>query len=196
MRKLTAFTHFVQYAVQWGFDPRPEWFDHYLDQHWQFSAKNDGLFVERGVFSRMVLKPNSKMSEICCGDGFNARHFYSSRASSILALDFDKDAIPHAKRYNSAPNITYVQKDIRVGLPPGPFDNIVWDAAIAHFTEAEIDKLLRQLVDLLGSDGVLSGNTLTKAADGKKSNALQEYEFKDKEDLRRFFTPYFKFVKV
>jgi hypothetical protein len=85
---------------------------------------------------------------------------------------------------------------IRVGLLPGPFDNIVWDAAIAHFTEAEIDKLLRQLVDLHGSDGILSGGALTKAADGKKSNALQEYEFKDKEDLRRFFTPYFKFVKV
>jgi len=59
------------------------------------------------------------MLEICCGDGFNARHFYSSQASSIIALDFDKDAIPHAKRYNSAPNVTYVLQDIRKGLPAG-----------------------------------------------------------------------------
>ncbi|WP_426533630.1 class I SAM-dependent methyltransferase [Bradyrhizobium sp. McL0615] len=144
----------------------------------------------------MVLKPNSKMLEICCGDGFNARHFYSSRAASIIALDFDKDAIPHAKRYNSVPNITYVQQDIRQGLPAGPFDNIVWDAAIEHFTEVEIDKLLREIVSLLGSDGILSGYTLTEAADGNKGNALHEYEFKNKEDLRRFFTPHFKFVKV
>jgi SAM-dependent methyltransferase len=196
VRKLSAFTHYAQFAVQWGFSPRPEWFDHYLDQHWQFSAKNNGLWVERGVFSRMVLKPNAKMLEICCGDGFNARHFYSSKAASILAMDFDKDAIPHARRYNSVPNITYVQKDIREGLPPGPFDNIVWDAAIEHFTETEIDGLLREIVNLLGSDGILSGYTLTEATDGKKSNALHEYEFKDKEDLRRFFTPHFKFVKV
>jgi ubiquinone/menaquinone biosynthesis C-methylase UbiE len=196
VRKVSAFTHFAQFAVQWGFDPRPEWFDHYLDQHWQFSAKNNGLWVERGVFSRMVLKPNSKMLEICCGDGYNARHFYSSKASSILALDFDKDAIPHAKRYNSTPNITFVQKDIRQGLPPGPFDNVVWDAAIEHFTEKEIDTLLSEIVNMLGSDGILSGYTLTEAADKKKSNALHEYEFKDKEDLRRFFTPHFKFVKV
>jgi ubiquinone/menaquinone biosynthesis C-methylase UbiE len=196
VRKVSAFTHFVQFAVQWGIPPRPEWHDHYLDQHWQFSAKNNGLWVERGVFSRMVLKPNSKMLEICCGDGYNARHFYSSRAASILALDFDRDAIPHAKRYNSVPNITYVQKDIREGLPPGPFDNVVWDAAIEHFTETEIDSLLREIVGLLGSDGILSGYTLTEAADKKKSNALHEYEFKDKEDLRRFFTPYFSFVKV
>jgi ubiquinone/menaquinone biosynthesis C-methylase UbiE len=196
VRKLSAFTHYGQFVLQWGFHPRPEWFDHFLDQHWQFSAKNNGLWVERGVFSRMVIKPGGQMLEICCGDGFNARHFYSSKASSIVALDFDQEAIPHAKRYNSAPNITYVQQDIREGLPPGPFDNIVWDAAIEHFTEAEIDKLMGDLVRLLGPDGILSGYTITEAAGGKKSNALHEYEFKDKEDLRRFFTPHFKFVKV
>jgi hypothetical protein len=87
-------------------------------------------------------------------------------------------------------------KGVRKGLPAGPFDNIVWDAAIEHFTEVEIDKLLREIVSLLGSDGILSGYTLTEAADGKKGNALHEYEFKNKEDLRRFFTPHFKFVKV
>jgi len=196
VRKFSAFTHYLQFAVQWYPKPRPEWFDHYLDQHWQWSATNNSLWVERGVFSRLVMKPNSKMLEICCGDGFNARHFYSSQASSIIALDFDKDAIPHAKRYNSAPNITYIQQDIRKGLPAGPFDNIVWDAAIEHFTEAEIDQIMGQLVERLGSDGILSGYTLTEAADGKKSNALHEYEFKDEEDLRRFFTPHFKHVKV
>ncbi len=196
VRKVSAFTHFVQFGLQWGLHPRPEWFDHYLDQHWQFSAKNNGLWVERGVFSRMVLKPNGKILEICCGDGFNARHFYSSKVATIIAIDFDRDAIPHAKRYNSTPNITYLQQDIRDGLPSGPFDNIVWDAAIEHFTEAEIDKLLRSIVERLGPDGILSGYTLTEAADGRKSNDLHEYEFKDKEDLRRFFTPHFKFVKV
>jgi ubiquinone/menaquinone biosynthesis C-methylase UbiE len=61
----------------------------------------------------MLLKPNSRMLEICCGDGFNARHFYCSAAASITAIDFDSDAIPHAKRFNSAPNITYLQRDIR-----------------------------------------------------------------------------------
>jgi cyclopropane fatty-acyl-phospholipid synthase-like methyltransferase len=148
------------------------------------------------VFSRLVLKDNSKMLEICCGDGFNSRHFYASKAKSIIALDFDADAIPHAKSYNSAPNVTFVQQDIRQGLPPGPFDNIVWDAAIEHFTEQEIDTLMKAIVERLGSDGVLSGYTLTESETGKKSNALHEYEFKDKEDLQRFFTPHFKFVRV
>src|SRR5258708_4736272 len=146
VRKLSAFTHFAQFAVQWGFNPRPEWFDHYLDQHGHWSEKNNVLGVEGGVFPLLVLRPNAKMLEIFCGDGFSARHFYSSRASSIIALDFDKDAIPHAKRYNYAPNITYIQQDIRIGLPAGPFHNIVWDAAIEHFTETEIYPILRELV--------------------------------------------------
>ena len=33
----------------------------------------------RGLF-RLVLKENSRMLEICCGDGFNTRHFYSTRS--------------------------------------------------------------------------------------------------------------------
>lgn len=196
MRRATAFTHYAQYATQWGWEPKPEWFDHYLDQHWQMTATNNGLWVERGVFSRMLIKPNARMLEICCGDGFNARHFYSTAASSITAIDFDKDAIPHARRFNSAPNISYSLHDIRNGLPEGPFDNVVWDAAIEHFTEQEIDKLLKEIVSLLGETGILSGYTLTERNDGRKSNALHEYEFKDKEDLRRFFIPHFAHVKV
>src|SRR4029077_12696316 len=78
----------------------------------------------------------------------------------------------------------------------GPFDNIVWDAAIEHFTEKEIDTIMGTIVQRLGADGILSGYTLTEDKTGKKSNALHEYEFKDKEDLRRFFTPHFKHVKV
>jgi SAM-dependent methyltransferase len=196
MRKLVGWTHFAQFAVQWGIKPRPEWFDHYLDQYWQWAETNNSLWVERGVFSRLVLKENSRMLEICCGDGFNTRHFYSTRAQSIIALDFDEDAIPHAKRYNSAPNITFMKQDIRSGLPQGRFDNIVWDAAIEHFTEKEIDTIMGAIVERLGADGILSGYTLTENETGTKSNALHEYEFKDKEDLRRFFTPHFKFVRV
>jgi len=55
---------------------------------------------------------------------------------------------------------------------------------------------MRQLVERLGTAGVLSGYTLTEAADGRKGNSLHEYEFKDKGDLRRFLTPHFKFVRV
>lgn len=75
-------------------------------------------------------------------------------------------------RFNSEPNIVYVQKDIRDGLPSGPFDNVAWDAAIEHFTETEIDQIMRELVEHLGPNGVLSGYTIVEAADGRKGNEL------------------------
>jgi SAM-dependent methyltransferase len=196
LRKIVGWTHFAQYAVQWRIKPLPEWFDHFLDQYWQWGATNNGLFVERGVFSRLVLKENARLLEICCGDGFNTRHFYSNKAKSIVAIDFDEDAIPHAMRYNSAPNITYIKHDIRRGLPKGPFDNVIWDAAIEHFTEQEIDAVMAQIVESLGPDGILSGYTIVENETGKESLHLHEYEFKDAQDLRRFFTPHFKFVRV
>jgi hypothetical protein len=72
----------------------------------------------------------------------------------------------------------------------------VWDAAIEHFTEVEISKLMGELKERLTPDGILSGYTLTVRDDGRKSNDLHEYEFRDKEDLRRFFTPHFSHVTV
>jgi SAM-dependent methyltransferase len=79
VRRLSSWTHHAQYIVEWGISPKPEWFDHFLDQHWQWSSRKQSFWVERGVFSRLVIKPGAKVLEICCGDGFNARHFYASQ---------------------------------------------------------------------------------------------------------------------
>jgi cyclopropane fatty-acyl-phospholipid synthase-like methyltransferase len=141
--------------------------------------------VERGVFSRLVLKQNSGMLEICCGDGFNTRHSTRPELSQLsLWISTKMRSLMPVRRYNSAPNITFIQQDIRSGPPEGPFDNIVWDAAIEHFTEKEIDTIMGAPVERLVADGKLSGYTLTDNTTGKKSNALHEYEFKDEEDLR------------
>ena len=35
-------------------------------------------------------------------------------------------------------NIEFILGDIRNDIPEGPFDNVIWDAAIEHFTEEEI----------------------------------------------------------
>ena len=198
MRTVTGWTHFAQYALQWGIAPQPEWFDHYLDQHWQWSATNNGLWVERGVFSCLVLKDKSRMLEICSGDGFNTKHFYSHK----MPVDY-RDLIstkPHFRTPDATTlrqTITYIKQDIREGLPAGPFDNIVWDAAIEHFTEKEIDAIMGRIVERLGADGILSGYTANRGCKRQEEQRTSRItEFKDKEDLRRFFTPHFKFVRV
>jgi len=74
-------------------------------------------WLERGVFSLLALAPGCKVLELCCGDGFNAYYFYSSRAGSIHSVDFDPKAIAYAKKHFQAENVTYTLADIRTQMP-------------------------------------------------------------------------------
>jgi SAM-dependent methyltransferase len=183
------------FLAQWGLRPTPEWFDHSIDLYYQWSRTNNPLWVERGVFGSLALKGGAVL-ELCCGDGFNAKHFYSLRSSHVLACDFEPSAIRTAKRKNSANNIDYVLADIRVDMPTGKFANIAWDAAIEHFTPDEIQSILSGITGRLTSDGILSGYTIVERETGRKHIPQHENEFKSKEDLKSFLTPYLRNVKV
>lgn len=186
----------IQFVMEWGTWPTPEWFDHNLDRFflWGRSAGNC-YWLERGVFSNLAISTGASVLELCCGDGFNAKHFYSYRAGSIISCDFDDKAIQHAKKFNVADNVEFRVADIRTQMPEGIFDNIVWDAAIEHFTPQEIDSIMQNLKNRLSENGILSGYTIVERPDGK-SLEQHEYEFKDKADLKRFLSPYFKNVMV
>lgn len=195
-RNFASYWHATQQNYEWNVPPQPEWFDHYCDQFYQFRKNQNPLWLERGIFGLLAIKQNAEILELCCGDGFNAYHFYSIRAKNILSVDFDKEAIPHAKKYNQAHNIEYRLSDIRYNIPTGKFDNIVWDAAIEHFTEEEIDEIMKNIKERLKSNGILTGYTIVESARGNKSLSHPEREFRSKEDLKSFFEPYFKNIKV
>jgi SAM-dependent methyltransferase len=195
-RNLAYFAHWLQIKYDWKVPPQPEWFDHYCDQFYLHRKNKSPLWVERGIFGLLAMKQGANVLELCCGDGYNTNHFYSKRSNKIISVDFDKDAIPHAKKYNNAPNIDFRIADIRTQMPEGKFDNIIWDAAIEHFTETEIDAILANIKLRLKPNGVLSGYTLAEKDDGNRHLSHHEYEFNSKEDLRRFFEPHFKTVKV
>jgi SAM-dependent methyltransferase len=137
-----------------------------------------------------------RVLELCCGDGFMTYHFYSLVAESVVGIDFDPKAISFAKHNLAAENITYLFGDIRTDIPEGTFENIVWDAAVEHFTEAETQALMGAIASRLTPDGILSGYTLLEDDAGHKHLHQHEYEFHDKEDLARFLTPHFKNVQV
>jgi SAM-dependent methyltransferase len=85
--------------AQWRIPPQPEFFDHQIDLYYQWLDKKDSLWTERGVFSSLVLKGGNVL-ELACGDGFNARNFYSLKSKQIVACDFDSSAIKTAKKKN------------------------------------------------------------------------------------------------
>jgi len=181
--------------IQWRIPPQPEFFDHHIDLHYQWLETRSPLWLERGIFGRLALK-GGKTLELACGDGFNTRNFYSSKSQTIVACDFDPKAIKIAKSKNMATNIKYFLADIRTNMPSGHFDNIVWDAAIEHFTPTEINNIIKEIKTKLNDGGVLSGYTIVEKNNKQKSLAHHEYEFKNKEDLLNFISPHFKNVKV
>src|SRR5882762_3311627 len=126
-RRLASFAHKLQMKYEWNTPPQPEWFDHYCDQFYQFRITQNPLWVERGTFGLLAIKQGANILELCCGDGFNAYHFYSIRANEIISVDFDKNVIQHAKKYNQAKNVEFKLCDIRNEMPEGIFDNVVWD---------------------------------------------------------------------
>lgn len=194
-RKFAAFCHKTQLNYDWTVNPQPEWFDHYCDQYYNFRLSKNPLWAERGIFASLSLKPNAEILELCCGDGFNAYHFYSIHTKKIIAVDFDKDAIKHALRYNQSKNIEFRLCDIRHEMPKGTFDNIIWDAAIEHFTESEIDSIINNIKSRLKPNGTVAGYTIVESSLGK-SLTHHEREFKSKADLLSFFEPHFKHIKV
>ena len=101
---------------QWGLDPTPEFFDHHIDLYFQWEKLRNSLWIERGAFGGLVLK-GGDILELACGDGFNAKYFYSLRSRSVLACDFDPVAISTATSKNQAPNVRYVLADIRTDMP-------------------------------------------------------------------------------
>jgi SAM-dependent methyltransferase len=196
IRGLAARSHHVQHAIEWKFHPPPEWYDHFLDVYWQWEATGNPLFAERGVFAALAVEPGATVLDICCGDGFSAKHFLAQRAASVLAVDFDPVAIEHARRYNFGPKVRFELCDIRHGLPAGSFDNIAWDAAIEHFTQDEIVTILTAIKTSLRPGGVLSGYTLVARRDGGKHLPHHEREFLSKHDLLETLHRHFPHVVV
>jgi SAM-dependent methyltransferase len=184
-----------QMLVQWYLPPEPESFEHHIDLYYQWLATRDAMWVERGVFSLLALRGGDAL-EIACGDGFNARNFYSARSRRVVACDIDPAVIAFAKARNAAPNVEYLVQDVRNALPEGPFENVVWDAAIEHFTEAEIFDILVRLKARLVSGGLLSGYTIVEREDGQKHLTHHEHEFKSKEQLGQLLSRAFRNVLV
>jgi len=195
IRRLARSTHRLQLLVEWAVD-NPEYFDHNLDMYYSWFHSRESFPVERGVLSSLAITRDSRVLELCCGDGFNAHHFYSLRASSVLGIDFDVEAIRWARRNYRSPNVHFEIGDIRKDIPNGPFDNIIWDAAIEHFTDSEIMNLMSRIKQVLTPAGTLSGYTIVEPLDGGKHLHQHEYEFRSKGDLARFLVPHFKCVQI
>lgn len=192
VRGLSSFTHMFQLRVEGVLRPHGEWFDHHVDANWQWGASGRSSFLERGVFSNMTIKPGASVLELCSGDGFNTRHFYAGRAERVVGVDANREAVGHARRTNAADNVVYEVCDIRKTLPEGPFDNVVWDSALHHFTKSETFEVLALVKERMAPHGILSGYTEVEDIE----YAYRKVDFRDKSDVAELLGHAFKHVMV
>ena len=83
--KLTAVSFKAMFRLQWSANI-PENFDHRIDLYHQWQTSKNPLWVERGVFNVVALQMFSEpiTVELCCGDGFYAKYFYSISSKEIF----------------------------------------------------------------------------------------------------------------
>ncbi len=200
VRFVSRVMHQLQFVIEWRID-NPEYFEHQMDLNYMWHKNRNAYPMERGVFSAFALSNDplnlGSTLDLCCGDGFYSYYFYSKRSDHIVAVDFDTEAIKFARNnYAEARNIDFLCADIRSNFPERKFNNVIWDAAIEHFTELEIEVLMGKIKNALISNGTLSGYTIVEPKHGGKLLHQHEYEFHNKNDLERFLTPYFKNIQV
>jgi ubiquinone/menaquinone biosynthesis C-methylase UbiE len=197
LRALAAAGHRLQFLLQWRFGLRaPHSFDPFIDLYWQWETSRSPMSWERGIFGLLAMKPGCRLLDICCGEGFYAHRFYSGRAGTIVAMDYNIKAIAYARRNFQAPNIDYRCGDVRVEMPEGPFDNISWDAGIEYFTLEEIGGILDSIKKRLAPQGVLSGYSILVPSDGTAEIQGQKYAAASREGLGRLLSRFFRHVTI
>jgi len=159
-----------------------------------FSKASVGVYpLYRGFFSSELIREGDRLLDIGCGDGFFARRFFSEKCSSIDAVDMDTGAIKAAKEYNSSEKITYYLRDaVNQPFPNSPYEVIVWDGAIAHFSADATDLMLRKIHDSLAADGIFVGSE--SLSDEGERDHLQQFHSLD--DLHQVFKRHFKYIEL
>jgi hypothetical protein len=110
----------------------------------------------------------------------------------VVGVDANGEAVAHARRFNAAENLSYEQCDIRRTLPDGPFDNVVWDSALHHFTPDETGKVLALVKERMTPGAVLSGYTEVEDI----PYAYRKVDFRDKADVAALLGRAFAHVMV
>lgn len=197
LRALAAAGHHLQYLLQWRFPVQvPLSFDPFLDLYWRWKITRSPMSWERGIFGLLAMKPGCRLLDLCCGEGFHTHRFYSGRAGHIVAMDFSSRAIAHARRNFSAPNIEYLCGDARTQMPPGPFENVSWDAGIEYFTPDEIEGILDGIKKRLTPGGILSGYSILVPKDGRAEIQGRKYTAASREELGQLLNRFFRNVTI
>ncbi len=143
------------YEVVWRLR-RQEYFDHHFD-HCRGPAFM--WWQERGVLGYRAIPEGGVVLDLCCGDGFYSRYYYSKRESHIDGIDVDERAIRTAKRTARYPS-TFVTGDVsEIPFPRNDYDAVLFFSALHFIPEEKRDALIDKISRSIRRGGVLVGST-------------------------------------
>lgn len=176
----------------WVFSDRPP---HFFDQRLAMVAVLGGASAYsfyRGYYAAELVREGDALLDIGCGDGFFDKRFFAERCSRIDAIDVDEAAIAAARSRNSSPKIRYLLLDaVQMPFPEPPYDVIVWDGALGHFSPDVTAPMLEKIRSALAVDGAFVGSeSLGREGD----DHLQFFDSVD--DIAAVMRSYFPFVQV
>ena len=111
------------------------WDDHYRAEETPWDSGRPEPLFEQAITNAVL--PKSRLLEIGCGTGANARLF-SHAGYDVVAVDLSPTAIEKARSHPEADGIEFVVRDVMAdGLPAGPFDAVIDRGCFHTFQEAE-----------------------------------------------------------
>lgn len=178
----------------WTFGNVPHWYDHSLD-YWKWPADLHPHWLERGIYAVQVMTPGCKVLDIGCGDGFYSHYFYASIAGQVDAIDLDRNAIAHARRYHAHSNLRFVQQNaVTDRFPDTNYEVIVMDGALGHFQPEDLDALLRRIRAALAPGGLFVGFEVAESEDAQSWD--HPIALPDEQAFRDLLAPYFPHVAI
>lgn len=172
-----------------------EWFDHRLHilhpekwfaDHWTMSANNVLPYIKHGA----------TVLNLCSGDGFYDYHFYSKRAGKIVCVEFDQNAVIHAKRNHQTDNIEYIHGDVlKYDTGEDVYDVVIIRGAIEHFHREEQEKIFALAQKALKSGGWFVGDTPQKLEHLGKQHPDHHCEWGSEEEMVEMLSGFFTNIK-
>ena len=141
LRAVCAGSHHLQYKVEGFLRPSAEWFDHEIDVYWQWAARQRSMFLERGVLNTLAIRPGPRYWRSAAATASTPSSTPSAAHTCSPSTTVAKRS-PTWCRFHARANIEYRACDILQSIPEGPFDNVIWDSAMHHFTLSEVAVIL------------------------------------------------------